>query len=363
MGTDQEITEVIKSIKNKIKKMLKERPIPQSPDSDDTIVPSEYWSGYCKKFQYLYDIDEKHFRNLRYHTYHLTNDIYFRYMPPERKEELVYKFESLWSGLPEKYQLSDPEKGYGFDHSGRWLNTDYLRFQRFIKALYSRNIFQEIGRGDAESSLRILEIGGGYGGMAHSVASCIGESNYKYFIIDLPEVLLFSASYLSMHDGKDRVYLYDPDNIDEVVGQDFDGYSFVLLPNYRIDLLKKYDFSLAINISSLQEMKESQIVEYLDFLADRCSGVMLSYNRDNNMDSNPEGCDLYGLFNERFSLVEVEISKWGVSRLSSKQRLLEGTKLIVKRLTNYRNSELIKGAEYKLRLCRSRKIQKSKELR
>jgi len=103
-------------------------------------------------------------------------------------------------------------------------------------------------------------------------------------------------------------------------------------------------------------MKESQVIEYLDFVASRCRGVMLSFNRDENLDSNPEGCDLHKLFNERFNMVEIDINALGIPRPKLREILIEYIKKFVKRFITYPTVGFKMTSEYKLRLCRSRKF-------
>ena len=60
----------------------------------------------------------------------------------------------------------------------------------------------------------------------------------------------------------------------------FAGLDFVLLPDYRLDALTGFEFDLAINIASMQEMRVDQIERYLDFIKLTCRGNFYSCNRD-----------------------------------------------------------------------------------
>jgi hypothetical protein len=59
------------------------------------------------------------------------------------------------------------------------------------------------------------------------------------------------------------------------------AYDFILLPNFRLDLLRSWQFDLALNVESLQEMRAAQVDEYVAFLA-RTSRLFYSWNQEAN---------------------------------------------------------------------------------
>jgi hypothetical protein len=237
---------------------------------------------------------------VRLHTYHLTGDNYQTYYLGNRRGFL--DFYGPWlatDGLPLEHVLSEPEDGIGFRlEDGRFVSADIARFQRSVATLSRTGILAELGR--SEHAPRVLEIGGGYGGLALHLSRILSGS--QYFIIDLPETLIFSAIYLALQAAAKRLYLYAPgERLDaEALG----GFDFVLLPDYRIDAISGVEFDLAINVASMQEMRIDQVERYLDFLRANCRGVFYSCNRDRQT-GNDELPSLFDVIRTRFELIEV----------------------------------------------------------
>ena len=63
---------------------------------------------------------------------------------------------------------------------------------------------------DPNGSVRIIEIGGGYGGLGYFLGQIF--KNIQYVICDLPVSLYFSATYLSEVVGPEDVVIYDGNN-------------------------------------------------------------------------------------------------------------------------------------------------------
>lgn len=127
---------------------------------------------------------------------------------------------------------------------------------------------------------RILEIGAGYGGLAHYLRQLIPEA--RYFLLDIPESLLFSSLYLSTIWEQDDNVLITPENLPDL-RKDSPGFTF--LPNYLFDRLSAagLEFDLVINTLSLSEMSASQVHYYCRGIAALLgdSGVFFEQNQDN----------------------------------------------------------------------------------
>jgi len=303
-------TSAISHYKVLVGRMLEER----SRETEPTASPSGYWSGYCKHIEYLMGLDERFFARLRDHTWHLTGDNYSRYLHPQvlnTRPTLEQGFRNIWSRLPPHLHLEEPETSFGLEIDGRIVNTDLLRYQRLIAAMHEAHLLGYIKSPQATT----LEIGAGYGGFAHQLSSCLGLGPCQYIIVDLPEVLLFSAAYLSIHNGPSSVYLYDansPPKIGQVVSDVCTQNSrFILIPNYRLDILAGLELSFAINIASFQEMTVDQVNNYLTHLNQHLTGTLLSFNRPNNGEANSQLTDLRQLINSYFDsrLVELPLTE------------------------------------------------------
>ena len=188
MTDDQEAA--IREVRRKVVAMLDERQRIEST----TARPSRYWTDFCSFFDYLIDLSPRSFAKLRLHTYHLTGDNYQTYYFGDRAAFLNYWGPWLSTdGLPPSRILSEPDDGIGFRlDDGRFVSQDIARFQRSVSTLSKAGLLDPRPR-----PAQVVEIGGGYGGLALSLSKILDGS--RYVIVDLPEVLLFSAAYLTLH--------------------------------------------------------------------------------------------------------------------------------------------------------------------
>jgi hypothetical protein len=316
----------LREIQRKVRAMLAER---QSSVPDGPFQrPSHYWTDFTSYFDYIGELSPHSLAKLRLHTYHLTGDNYQTYYFGNRRGFLG--FYGSWlatDGLPAQHVLSEPEDGIGFRlEDGRFVSADIARFQRSVATLSRRGILDELTRG--ASPPRVIEIGGGYGGLALHLSRIFQTS--RYFLVDLPETLVFSASYLILQAPAKRLYLYDPG--DPLDAENLTGFDFVLLPDYRLDALTGFEFDLAINVASMQEMRVDQVERYLDFIRRTCRGVFYSCNRD-HQNRNDELVSLFDLMRSRFELTEV--SKPAPDRSSLGGRVRRRLKRMLRRAAQW----------------------------
>ncbi len=298
MSHDQE--HAIAEIQRKVRAMLEERSILIGHSSQ--VSPSEYWSDFCGYFDYLIDLAPHAFSKLRLHTFHLTGDHYQNYYFGNPASFLDYFGRWLEvDDLPKRHVLSEPDDGIGFRlNDGRFVNADIARFQRSVTTLSKHGVLDDLNRAGTE--IRVVEIGGGYGGFALHLGRMIDRC--RYYLIDLPETLIFSAAYLTLKAPEKRLYLYDPVDAGRHEPGALSAYDYILLPDYCFDLIATETFDLAINIASMQEMRKDQVERYLDFLRSTCRGVFYSCNRDRQV-RNDELPGLFSLLRTRFDLIEV----------------------------------------------------------
>jgi hypothetical protein len=301
---DADVTK-IKEIQAGIRAMLAERASLIQPTAERTngnsaqvIAPSSYWSDFCAQFEYMLELAPREFAKLRNHTYHLTSDNYQTYYfgDPVMFRRLSC-YDAVIAGLPPRYLVGEPEDGIGYQLDGRRVSWDIIRFQRAISALYRQRVFDQL---PTSRRLHVLEIGGGYGGMAHQLGKIL--DNASYVIVDLPETLVFSASYLSLHNPDKKIYLYSKDTFQQAL-RELDSFDFVLLPNFVLKQLLPVAFDLVINIASLQEMRRAQAEEYLDFI--KKSGAVFYSDNQDHQPRNAELGTLYDLLVPRFRLTEI----------------------------------------------------------
>lgn len=314
---DEKSREIIRNIKSKIIAMLEERQRLQAEENEEAS-PSEFWSNICSFFDYMLWLPEESFSKLRLHTYHLTGDNYQTYYFEKGVELFRAAWEELIEGIPCDYVLYEPQGGIGFPCSnGKIVSHDILRFQRVVNTLYRHGIISSIVNANMKRKV-VLEIGAGYGGLAHHLSNILG--NVTYIIVDLPETLLFSASYLSLLNPDKRISINGCTDFAESVRSDVTTSSdFVLIPNYKVDELRHLWFDLVINVASLQEMRSDQVNMYLDFIAKTCRGVFYSWNQD-AQPRNAELKNLSEMLRARFELTEVVIRQ-PVKKLTRKDKV------------------------------------------
>jgi hypothetical protein len=288
----------IGQIKTKIELMLNERQAMMA--EHNTADPSSVWSAACDIFDYLPGMRDESFGKLRLHTHVLTSDHYLQYVLGTGREQLRKRWEGVIKNVPEKYIIEEPEGGFGFRFGGRLVSGDTVRYQMLINALYQRGFLSLL---ESDRRKCILEIGGGYGALAHHISSL--AANTTYVIIDLPETLLFSSAYVSLHNPKAKVYVYDPRDFADIVGskQGLAAYDFVFVPNYKLEELRALKFDLVINQNSMGEMTASQVQEYVDAIAEICTGEFYSYNQD-RLSANKELPSLTDALAKKFAMTE-----------------------------------------------------------
>jgi hypothetical protein len=194
---------------------------------------------------------------------------------PAPPAETIRAWRRLTEGLPPSRIFSPPwalgERGWLID--GVIVNDDTRVYQERMTLLHASGVLDRLER--LGRPPRIIEIGAGYGAIAYALTSCFPSCHYT--ICDLPESLLFSGLYLSLA-GKRHVYLTGKPSAALVRGIE-------LLPNYWFEKLaasgRRYD--LAINVLSMSEMAEGQIVRYATGLKMLLEpyGVFFEQNQDN----------------------------------------------------------------------------------
>ena len=172
---------------------------------------------------------------------------------------------------------------------GRIINADITRYQSCVSNLHSMGVLDHIKKGSRRGA--VLEIGGGYGGLAHGLGNRV-TANATYVVLDLPEMLLFSGGYLIANNPDKKIYVYDPETFTpEFVREGIKQFDYALLPNYKVsELAALRDLKLVINMQSFQEMTPAQIREYLTFAAEQLDGFLYS----DNVDCHPYNDELKG---------------------------------------------------------------------
>jgi len=94
--------------------------------------------------------------------------------------------------------------------------------------------------------MHVLMIGDGYGVLSALFKAVFPNSTVV--MVDIGKVLLFQACYCQ------RAH---PNYIHELIGEDIslDGVDFTYCPTERLAMLERFEFDIAVNIASMQEMR------------------------------------------------------------------------------------------------------------
>ncbi len=181
--------------------------------------------------------------------------------------------------LPERLRISPPRKfgEIGWQVDGRILNYDSYSYLVELCLMHENGVLDAIDSISKGRPCRILEIGGGYGGLAYYLMKV--HSNVHYAIVDIPESLVFSSIYLTTLFPR----LAHAEINDERSFELADTPGFTFIPNFLFDGLMTEPaakFDLVINTLSFNEMTDNQIAYYSQKIKEhlRPAGMCFEHN-------------------------------------------------------------------------------------
>lgn len=232
------------------------------------LAPSDYWKDYNQYSAYIRTLPDEELKHIRRHTWHLTGDAYPVYlsMSDRRRRKDIAQFETVLARL-DGFRPQEPAGGIGMDTPYGLINSGIQRYAVALADLYGAGELARSGR------RRILELGGGYGGLA---LLCLQfNPELSYVICDLEESLFVQGVFLTQQLGEDRVRLVRGEDGDLAALQPGHVY---LLPQRRAAVLEDLRFDLAVNQQSMQEMTLAQVERYCGIL-EKCASRFYSCNR------------------------------------------------------------------------------------
>ncbi len=245
-----------------------------------TAVPSAYWREELSGFDYIFDASPLIVEKLREHCYHLTGITSYAYR--DHHSHATRPFAAKLGRLDKKASSDDlfvPESpvlgGFGHNVDGRLVNIDTLKFYECMIALDQARLLDAV-KADPGRQEVWLEIGAGWGGFGYTAKTRFPKATYV--IVDLPQTMMFSATYLMSAFPEAKVALYPEVSMDEI-SRNLRNYDFVFIPHFLFDKIA-FAIDLAINMVSFQEMTTEQVTGYLKHLAAMDSPRLYSLNRD-----------------------------------------------------------------------------------
>jgi len=202
--------------------------------------------------RYVRTLPGEELERIRFHTYFMTSDTAMRYLYAQTlKPLLIPVYDQLAAELSD-FRPTEMANGFGFETlDGKVITSDLLRYMLVLRDLY---------KGDALSRtepMTILEIGGGFGGLARLVL--LFNENVSYVLCDLEEIMFFQAVYLTQSFGPERVHLLEGSEDARIELQPGHVY---FMPQHRSERLRSLAFDLAVNQMGLEEMTVDQVEYY-----------------------------------------------------------------------------------------------------
>ena len=241
--------------------------------------PSSYWRAELGGFSYLLDASPLIVEKLREHCHHVTGDASYRYR--DHHAILAEQFEKKLGrlGKMDRSELFVPEStilgGFGHLIDGQLINIDTLKFYECLIAIDRAGFLDQLKSDPARKEVW-LEIGAGWGGFGNAVKTRFPDTTYV--IVDLPQTILFSATYLLSAFPAAKMAIY-PEVSAAEISRNLRDYDFVFIPHFLFPDIS-FDLDLALNMVSFQEMTTEQVTNYVRRLAEIGCRRLFSLNRD-----------------------------------------------------------------------------------
>lgn len=274
----------VEEVRNKVKTFLD-----GGYDEKNSIAtPSELWSSVSSVLKYVLELSSEELTKIRFHSGYMTGstDMFrFTYSDPDQNDVEKYVtdigYRQAVAELPKRFWIGEPHEKFFLQQIGlKWrglvVNSDITRYQECISDLWRAGVINKI---EAESKRStVLEIGGGYGGLAHQLMKVLG--NYVTVVIcDLPLTLFYAAVFLAHHNADKRILFYDGSEPDKLA--ETEPWDIILTPPEALEtVLASTGCRIAINMQSFQEMTETQIRKYCHLSLRYGASALYSVNKE-----------------------------------------------------------------------------------
>jgi glycosyltransferase involved in cell wall biosynthesis len=220
--------------------------------------PSAYWAEELGNIDYMIEATPLVIRKLRHHAFQITGIRPYDYRDQQgaRRDAFAARLAALveLGGadllVPEHEALG----GFGFELPEGLFNLDTIKYLEVLVGMRLAGVLETLA--PATGRATVLEIGGGWGGLAYQIRTLV--PSVRYVIVDFPELFLFSATYLRTVCPDAKVVLLEPDSPEDAV-EDAD---IVCVPNTLAGRAAAYAPDLLLNVASFQEMTDAQVSAY-----------------------------------------------------------------------------------------------------
>ena len=220
----------------------------------------------------------------------------------EYRRGWIAHFHNIDPYLRDEYSESPfSEKTGVVDHEGRRFSPSSLRH-----TAYMLNCLNNM----EGSCARVLEIGGGYGGLARQFHR--SGKVCHYVNIDVPESLAICFAFLKLNFPDKTVLLCASEKDIEQI----DHVDFALVPINLVGLLPRMPFDLVINTASFQEMSGSAADYFIDLIQNRLK-VRYFYSSNYFLEAKHLHKECFRADRENLNLVTPKLDPhWEIARFS-----------------------------------------------
>jgi putative sugar O-methyltransferase len=176
---------------------------------------------------------------------------------------------------------------------------------RILRHAYYFSQIRKYSDFDRHDSIRVMDIGGGYGNLLRIFAHYYKKGTY--ILIEQPEVIIFAIHFLSecFPDSKIGTIL----EIDEITDEVYDKYDFIILPTSKLGSFPSNSIDLIMSTTSIGEMSTNmQKIVYSEV-----ERLTRKYFYSNNREFGGRG-----IFSDDFGFVNYKFKKSWHSKLYQK---------------------------------------------
>lgn len=232
---------------------------------EEPVVEDSARSQRLALVEYLFDATPNVVARWREHCHHLTGVQSYTYRAhhAHRAKDLQRQFRRLRILDTSELLVPEPEMlgGFGFELDGMRVNAEMLRWNEALLAL------DEAGWLEVLKSLDhpvVVEFGAGWGGFTQALRRHVPKM--CQVLIDRPEHLLFSGTYLQSHFPDHRWLLCD--STKSSVGFRPEDYDFVLIPDFALGPCT-WQPELAVSIAASETFTREAHSRFLSWLVER----------------------------------------------------------------------------------------------
>ena len=185
-----------------------------------------------------------------------------RELDPARVTQLVLEKRSLLQRAFGVDPFAIPElreSPYSVGQSLHWTGDLFVSTSTFWHAGFLMRILDTVDI----PKMRVLEIGGGYGGLA--MLWKYSDRCAQYVIVDIMESLFYSYSFLKLTFPKSEIcFAHSLEDFERSRTAEF-----VLLDTQNIDVLADRNFDIVVNTGSFQEMPISMVRRFMELVENK----------------------------------------------------------------------------------------------